>query len=65
MDWREILAQVRQHALARVESAGLQMHRLTQAIMRDYLPRDWAAAARESAEALLLASHPGEARASS
>jgi len=63
--WREVLARVRQHTLARVEPAGLRMHRLTQAIVRDYLPPDRAAAARADTEALITASHPGEARAPS
>jgi len=57
--WRQVLAQVRQQALARLDQHGLQMHRLTQAILRGYLPPDQAAATRDAAAALLTANHPG------
>ena len=37
--WRQTLAQLAGHSLARVDNRGLQMHRLTQAILRDQLTR--------------------------
>jgi hypothetical protein len=58
--WREVLARIRQQALARLDQHGLLMHRLTQAIVRGYLPPDQADAARGAAEALLTANHPGD-----
>ena len=58
--WRDVLARVRQHALARLDQRGLQMHRLTQAIVRGYLPSARAAAVRAAAAAVLVASHPGD-----
>ena len=58
--WRLVLARVRQQALARLDKQGLQMHRLTQAILRDYLPQDQAAAIRDGAAALLAANQPGD-----
>jgi tetratricopeptide (TPR) repeat protein len=47
--WRRTLAQLDRSSLARIDQRGLQMHRLTQAIMRDWLsPRErWAGAAVE------------------
>ena len=58
--WRQVLARVRQQALARLDRHGLQMHRLTQAIVRGYLPPDQAAETRDRAAALLAANHPGD-----
>ena len=58
--WREALARIRQQALARLDQHGLLMHRLTQAIVRGYLPPDHADAARDAAQALLTANHPGD-----
>ena len=37
--WRQTLAQLTRQSLARVDQRGLVMHRLTQAILRDRLPR--------------------------
>ncbi len=59
--WRQVLARVRQQALARLDQHGLQMHRLTQAILCGYLPPQQAADARDRAAALLAANHPGKA----
>jgi hypothetical protein len=56
--WRRTLTQVSGRALARLDHRGLQMHRLTQAILRDRLTPEQAAAARERAEAVLAASNP-------
>ncbi len=58
--WGQALAQVRHQALGRLDQHGLVMHRLTQAIIRGYLPPDEAAAARNQAEALLAANQPGD-----
>ena len=55
-----MLARVRQQALARLDQHGLVMHRLTQAIVRGYLPPGQAADTRERAAALLAANHPGD-----
>src|SRR6516162_187699 len=58
--WRQTLAHVTAQSLARVDHRGLQMHRLTQAILRDRLTPARAAAARECTEAILAASDPGD-----
>jgi transcriptional regulator with XRE-family HTH domain len=57
--WRQTLAQLAGHSLARVDHRGLQMHRLTQAILRDQLTPVRAAAGRRYTEAILAASDPG------
>ena len=56
--WRQTLTQVSGHALARLDHRGLQMHRLIQAILRDRLTPEQAAATRERVEAILAASNP-------
>jgi transcriptional regulator with XRE-family HTH domain len=58
--WRRTLAQMSRQSLARVDHRGLQMHRLTQAILRDRLAPARAAAARACTEAILAASDPGD-----
>src|SRR5215471_15429114 len=58
--WRQTLAQLTRQSLARVDHRGLQMHRLTQAILRERLTPAQAAATRRYAEALLAASNPGD-----
>jgi TIR domain/Tetratricopeptide repeat/NB-ARC domain len=58
--WRQTLARLTRQALARIDQRGLQMHRLTQAILRDRLTPGQAAAARARAEAILAASNPGD-----
>ena len=59
--WRQTLAQMTRQSLARIDHRGLQMHRLTQAILRERLTPAQAAATRKYAEALLAASDPGDA----
>jgi transcriptional regulator with XRE-family HTH domain len=59
LTWRQTLAQLAGHALARVDHRGVQMHRLTQAILRDQLTPAHATATRRCAEAILAASDPG------
>jgi tetratricopeptide (TPR) repeat protein len=61
LTWRQTLAHVTRQALARIDQRGLQMHRLTQSILRDSLPRAQAAKVRERSEAILAASDPGDA----
>ena len=58
--WRQTLAQLARQSLARIDQRGLQMHRLTQAILRDRLTPAQAAATRARAEAILAASDPGD-----
>ena len=58
--WPQTLAHLTRQALARVDQRGLQMHRLTQAILRDRLTPGQAAAARECTEAILAANDPGD-----
>ena len=58
--WRQTLAHMTRQSLARIDHRGLQMHRLTQAILRERLAPAQAAATRRYAEALLAASNPGD-----
>jgi hypothetical protein len=58
--WRQTLAHLTGQSLARIDHRGLQMHRLTQAILRDRLTPAQATAARGHAEALLAAANPGD-----
>ncbi len=56
--WGEVLRQLR--SLARIDQGAIQMHRLTQLILRDRLSPHQIAQARSSVEALLVASNPGD-----
>ena len=56
--WRQTLAHLARQSLARIDHRGLQMHRLTQAILRDLLTSAQAAAARACTEAILAANDP-------
>ena len=58
LGWRQTLAHLARQSLARVDQRGLVMHRLTQAILRDRLPAEQAAATRACSEAILAASRP-------
>jgi transcriptional regulator with XRE-family HTH domain/tetratricopeptide (TPR) repeat protein len=58
--WRQTLARLTRQSLARVDHRGLQMHRLTQAILRERLTPARAAATRSCAEAILVAGNPGD-----
>jgi hypothetical protein len=49
--WRQTLARLARQSLARIDQHGLVMHRLTQAILRDRLTPDQAAATRNRTEA--------------
>ena len=57
--WRQALARMTGQSLARLDHRGLQMHRLTQAILRDRLTPACASVARKRTEAILAASDPG------
>jgi transcriptional regulator with XRE-family HTH domain len=60
LTWRQTLAHLTRQSLVRIDHRGLQMHRLTQAILRERLTPAQAAATRKYAEALLAASDPGD-----
>jgi len=60
MAWRQTLAHVGRQALARVDYRGLQMHRVTQAILRDRLTASEVAAMKERVNAILVANDPGD-----
>ena len=57
--WRRLLATLGRSSLARVDQQAMQMHRLTQAILRDRLGPGPAGQARALAGKLLAASNPG------
>jgi Domain of unknown function (DUF4062)/Tetratricopeptide repeat/NB-ARC domain len=58
--WRQTLAKLARQSLARIDQRGLVMHRLTQAILRDRLTAERAAATRACTEAILAAADPGD-----
>lgn len=58
--WRRALTRLRRHAMIRIDGDQLQMHRLTQAILRDSLLSAQVAAGRKLAEAILAINDPGD-----
>jgi hypothetical protein len=54
------IGRIGSYGLARTVDCGLQLHRLTQAIVRDQLPADQTAAYRSYAQTLLVAADPGD-----
>jgi hypothetical protein len=58
--WRQTIARLTGQWLARIDQRGLQMHKLTQAILRDRLAPGQVAATRACTEAILAASYPGD-----
>ena len=58
--WPQVVTRLTSGSLARVDQHGLQLHRLTQAILRDCHTPAQAAATRACAEAILAASNPGD-----
>jgi hypothetical protein len=60
LGWRQTLARLARQSLARIDQRGLVIHRLTQAILRDRLTTEQAAAARACSEAILAAADPGD-----
>ncbi|MFF7447475.1 MULTISPECIES: FxSxx-COOH system tetratricopeptide repeat protein [unclassified Streptomyces] len=59
--FRRILTAVERSGLARVAGGSIQVHRLTQAVLRDQLTAEERAEAIELVGALLAAAYPGEA----
>jgi hypothetical protein len=60
VSWSQLLAEVGRSSLARIDWRGLQLHRLTQAIVRDRLTPGQLAASRASVESALIANYPGD-----
>ncbi|MEY9842380.1 FxSxx-COOH system tetratricopeptide repeat protein [Streptacidiphilus sp. EB103A] len=60
LSMKNALTAVTRHALGRVQDGTLQLHRLTQAILRDQLDDQQRTQAAHSAEALLVAARPGD-----
>ena len=60
LTWHQVLAALGRSALARVDRDGIGMHRLTQAIIRQGLSSERAAAVRALARAVLAANFPGD-----
>lgn len=60
--WRQVIARLRGSGLVRVNSNGLLMHRLTQAIVRDHLTGEESGCARESAVKALIGNRPGDGK---
>ena len=58
--WHQTLAHLARQSLARIDHRGLQIHKLTQAVLRDRLTPAEAAATRARAEAILAANDPGD-----
>jgi hypothetical protein len=58
--WHQTLAHLARQSLVRIDHRGLQMHKLTKAVLRDRLTPAEAAAARARAEAILAANDPGD-----
>lgn len=58
--WGRLAAAIGAESLARIDQRGLQMHPLTQAIVREQLTDAQITACRASTEAILAASFPGD-----
>ena len=58
--WRKLLVALGRSALARVDQRSTQMHRLTQAVLRDQLGPGRAATIRALAGTILAANRPGD-----
>jgi hypothetical protein len=58
LDLHRCLGRIGRYGLARVTAAGPQLHRLTQAVLRDRLAPGERDAVRARAEAVLVAAHP-------
>jgi len=58
--WHQTLAHLARQSLARIDHRGLQMHKLTQAVLRDRLTPAEAAATRARTEVILAANDPGD-----
>ena len=60
LDFGRLLTMVGNSSLAQMTDAGLQMHRLTQAILRDRVAASRVSEIRACAEAVVAAGHPGD-----
>jgi tetratricopeptide repeat protein/NB-ARC domain-containing protein len=60
LGWRLTLAHLTRQSLARIDQHGLVLHQLTQAILRDRLTAEQAAATRACSETILAAADPGD-----
>ncbi|MFE2991147.1 FxSxx-COOH system tetratricopeptide repeat protein, partial [Streptomyces sp. NPDC059262] len=60
--FRRVLAAVDRFGLARVTNGSIQLHRLTQAVLRDQLSAEERARAVRHAGLLLTTAHPGDAK---
>jgi hypothetical protein len=58
--WRQVLGRAGRSMLARVDQNGIQVHRLTQAIVRDRLAPEQSATLRALAQHVLTSSSPGD-----
>ncbi|MEU0188209.1 FxSxx-COOH system tetratricopeptide repeat protein [Streptomyces sp. NPDC006207] len=58
---QRVLTALDRHGLARINAGTVQLHRLTQAVLRDQLTPDQHTQAAEAASRLLAASYPGDA----
>ena len=58
--WRKLLTGLGRNAVARVDQCSAQMHRLTQAVLRDRLGPEPAATTRALAGRVLAANRPGD-----
>jgi hypothetical protein len=58
--WRQTLARLARHSLARIDPGGLMLHRLTRAILRDRLAAEQAAVTRACSEEILAAADPSD-----
>jgi hypothetical protein len=60
LTWHQTVAHLAKQSVARIDHHGIQLHRLTQAILRDHLTPDQATATQAHAEAILAANSPGD-----
>ena len=60
LTWRQVLARARRSTLVRVDQNGVQMHRLTQAIVRDRLATERTTVLQALAEQVLASSNVGD-----
>jgi len=61
LTWSRLLARAGRSTLVRIDHRGIQMHRLTQAILRDGLAPERISAMQERVAAILVENDPGDA----
>jgi hypothetical protein len=59
LKWRQVLGRAGRSMLARVDQNGIQVHRLTQAIVRDHFAPEQSATLRALAQQVLASNDPG------